>query len=38
MFGKSEKKLGEGTAFGLDYGTFLINGLLIYYIPFQNTP
>ena len=38
MFGKAEKKLGEGTAFGLDYGKFLINGLLIYNMRLQNTP
>ena len=38
MFGKSEKKLGEGIIFGLDNGKILINGLLIYYILFQNTP
>ena len=38
MFGKSEKKLGKGTTFGLDNGKILINGLLIYYILFQNSP
>ena len=36
MFGKFEKKFGEGTAFDLDYGKLLIIGLLIYHIFFQN--
>ena len=37
MFGKSEQKLGERTAFDLDYGKFLIIGLLNYYSLLQNT-
>ena len=32
MFGKFEKKFGEGTAFDLDYGKILIIGVLIYHI------
>ena len=36
MFGKFEKKFGEGTSFDLDYGKLLIIGLLIYHIFFQN--
>ena len=34
MFGKFEKKFGEGTAFDLDYGKLMIIGLLIYHIFF----